>query len=142
MYTVTLTVTDSVGNTNSQSQTINVLPAPLIGSVTFSRNLFSNGNLVQNVTVEVTNPNSYPILVNVNVSGNCDTVCPFGDQSGPVLVPAGQTIFISVLHTFSPLDQGLTFVFQVRLTFTADTSNINISTYTLAATETFSFRIR
>jgi PKD repeat protein len=142
MYTVTLTVTDSVGNTSSQSQTINVLPAPLIGSVTFSRNLFANGNLVQNVTVEVTNPNTYPILVNVNVSGNCDTVCPFSEQSGPVLVPAGQTIFISVFHTFSPLDQGLTFVFQVRLTFTADTSNMNISTYTLAATETFSFRIR
>jgi PKD repeat protein len=142
MYTVTLTITDSVGNTNSQSQTINVLPAPLIGSVNFSRNLFASTSLVQNFTVEVFNPNSYPVLVNVNVSGNCDTICPFTEQSGPVLVPAGQTIFITVLHTFSPLDQGTTFVFQVRLTFTADTSNTNVATYTTAALRTFSFRIR
>jgi PKD repeat protein len=142
VYTVNLTITDSVGNTNSQLRTINVLPAPLIGSVTFSRNLFASGNLVQNFTVEVTNPNTYPVLVNVNVSGNCDTVCPFTEQSGPVLVQAGQTIFISVYHTFSPLDQFTTFVFQVRLTFTADTSNTNVATYTLAAFRTFSFRIR
>jgi PKD repeat protein len=142
VYTVNLTITDSVGNTNSQLRTINVLPAPLIGSVTFSRNLFASGNLVQNFTVEVTNPNTYPVLVNVNVSGNCDTICPFTEQSGPVLVPAGQTIFITVLHTFSPLDPGLTFVFQVRLTFTTDTTNMDITTYTLAAMRTFSFRIR
>jgi PKD repeat protein len=142
MYTVTLTITDKAGNTNSQSQTINVLPAPFLSSVTFSRNLFVSTSLVQNFTVEVFNPNSYPVLVNVNVSGNCDTVCPFTEQSGPVLVPAGQTIFISVYHTFSPLDQGATFVFQVKLTFTADTSNMNIATYTTAATRTFSFRVR
>jgi PKD repeat protein len=142
MYIVTLTVTDFVGNTNSQSQTINVLPAPFLSSVTFSRNLFVSTGLVQNFTVEVFNPNPYPVLVNVNVSGNCDTICPFTEQSGPVLVQAGQTIFISVYHTFSPLDQGATFVFQVRLTFTADTSNMNIATYTTAATRTFSFRVR
>jgi hypothetical protein len=110
--------------------------------VNFSRNLFVSTSLVQNFTVEIFNPNPYPVLVNVNVSGNCDTICPFTEQSGPVLVPAGQTIFITVLHTFSPLDQGATFVFQVRLTFTADTSNMNIATYTTAATRTFSFRIR
>jgi PKD repeat protein len=142
MYTVTLTITDKAGNTNSQSQTINVLPAPFLSSVNFSRNLFVSTSLVQNFTVEIFNPNPYPVLVNVNVSGNCDTICPFTEQSGPVLVPAGQTIFITVLHTFSPLDQGATFVFQVRLTFTADTSNMNIATYTTAATRTFSFRIR
>jgi PKD repeat protein len=142
MYTVTLTITDKAGNTNSQSQTINVLPAPFLSSVNFSRNLFVSTSLVQNFTVEVFNPNPYPVLVNVNVSGNCDTICPFTEQSGPVLVQAGQTIFISVYHTFSPLDQGATFVFQVRLTFTADTSNMNIATYTTAATRTFSFRVR
>jgi hypothetical protein len=142
MYTITLTVTDSVGNTSSQSQTINVLPAPFLSSVNFSKNLFVSTSLVQNFTVEVFNPNPYPVLVNVNVSGNCDTICPFTEQSGPVLVPAGQTIFISVYHTFSPLDQGATFIFQVRLTFTADTSNMDITTYTLAATRTFSFRVR
>jgi PKD repeat protein len=142
MYTVTLTVTDSVGKTNSQSQTINVLPAPLIGALSFSKNLFASGNLVQNFTLEVFNPNSYPILVNVNVSGNCDLACPFTVQSGRVLVPAGQTISITVLHTFSPLDQGATFVFQLTLTFTADTSNMNVSTYTTAATVTGSFRVK
>jgi PKD repeat protein len=140
-YTVTLTITDKAGNTNSQSQMINVLPAPFLSSVTFSRNLFVS-NLVQNFTVEVFNPNPYPVLVNVNVSGNCDTICPFTEQSGPVLVPAGQTIFISVYHTFSPLDQFTTFVFQVRLTFTSDTTNTDITTYTLAAIRTFSFRVR
>jgi PKD repeat protein len=142
MYTVTLTITDKAGNTNSQSQTINVLPAPFLSSVTFSRNLFVSTGLVQNFTVEVFNPNPYPVLVNVNVSGNCDTVCPFTEQSGSVLVPAGQTVFISVYHTFSPLDKGTTFNFQVRLTFTADTSNMDTTTYTTAATRTFSFRIR
>jgi hypothetical protein len=40
------------------------------------------------------------------------------------------------------LDQGATFVFQVTLTFTADTSNMNVSTYTTAATVTGSFRVK
>jgi PKD repeat protein len=142
VYTVTLTVADNFGKSNSVSQTINVLPAPLLEGVDFSKNLFVSQSLVQNFTVQVFNPNAFPVLVNVNVSGNCDTICPFTVQSGPVLVPAGQTIFITVLHTFSPLDQGTTFVFQVRLTFTTDTSNMNVSTYTLAASPTLSFRIR
>jgi hypothetical protein len=114
-----------------------------MGSVTFSRNLFVSGSrLVQNVTVQVTNPNSYAILVNINVSGNCDSVCPFSEQSGPLLLAAGQTIEFSILHTFSPLDQGKTFNSQVTLTFTANTSNTDVSTYTLAASRAFSFQIK
>ena len=81
-YIVTLTVADNFGNANSQSQTIIVLPAPIVSFEIFSHNLFVSGNrLVQNVTVQVTNPNSYPKLVNVRIAGNCDTVCPFSDQS-------------------------------------------------------------
>jgi len=57
-------------------------------------------------------------------------------------VGAGQTVFISVFHTFSALDQGQTFIGQITLTFTSDTSNMDTSTYTLAATETISFKIR
>ncbi len=141
-YTVTLTVADEFGNSNSQSQTINVLPAPIVGSETFSHNLFVNGNrLVQNVTVQVTNPNSYPILVNVKNAGNCDTVCPFSDQSAPILLAPGQTKYISVVHTFSPLDQGQTFVMQVTVSFSTNTSNMTVSTYVLASSRTFSFRI-
>ena len=141
-YIVTLTVPDNFGNANSQSQTIIVLPAPIVGFETFSHNLFVSGNrLVQNVTVQVTNPNSYPILVNVRIARNCDTVCPFSDQSGPVLLAAGQTKYISVAHTFSPLDQGQTFVMQVTVTFSIDTSNVVIGAYTLASSRTFSFRI-
>ncbi len=141
-YTVTLTVADKLGNSNPQSQSINVLPAPIMGSETFSRNLFVSGNrLIQNVTVQITNPNPYPILVNVRIAGNCDTVCPFSDQSGPILLTAGQTKYISVIHTFSPLDQGQTFVMQVTVTFTTDTSNMAVGTYLLASSRTFSFRI-
>jgi len=111
--------------------------------VTFSHNLFVSGNrLTQNFTVQVTNPNTYSILVNVNVSGNCDTVCPFSTQSGPVLVGAGQTIYISVYHTFSPLDQGKTFNFEVTLTFTANTSNTDVNTYTVAATKSGAFQVK
>jgi len=141
-YTVTLTVADKFGNSNSQSQNIIVLPAPIVGSETFSRNLFVSGNrLVQNVTVQVTNPNSYPILVNVKIAGNCDTVCPFVDQSGPILLAAGQTKDISVAHAFSLLDEGQTFVMQVTVTFTTNTSDMIVGTYILASSRTFSFRI-
>ncbi len=142
-YIATLTVTDKLGHQSSSSQTLNILPAPIMGSVSFLHNLFVNNNkLTQNFTVQVTNPNSFAILVNVNVSGNCDTVCPFSVSSGPVLVGAGQTIFISVFHTFSSLDQFKTFNFQVTLTFTTNTSNMDVSTYTLAATRTFNFQVK
>ncbi len=141
-YTVTLTVADKLGNSNPQSQSINVLPAPIVGSETFSRNLFVSGNrLIQNVTVQITNPNPYPILVNVRIAGNCDTVCPFSDQSGPILLSAGQTKYISVLHAFSPLDQGQTFGMQVTVTFSTDTSNMTVGSYLIASSRTFSFRI-
>jgi len=142
-FVVTLTVTDQSGSSGSSSQTINVIPAPLIGTVSYLHNLFvKNGKLTQNVTVQVTNPNSYAILVNVQVTGTCDTVCFFSDQSGPVLVGAGQTVFISVLHTFSAFDQGQTSIGQITLTFTSNTSNMDTTTYTVAATETISFRIK
>jgi len=142
-YVATLTVTDRLGTQGTSSQTLTILPAPIMGTVTFSHNLFVSGNrLTQNFTVQVTNPNSYPILVNVNVSGNCDTICPFTAQSGPVLVGAGQTIYISVFHTFSPLDQGKTFNFEVTLSFTTNTSNTDTSTYTLAATKSSSFQVK
>ncbi len=136
-------VTDKLGNQGMQSQTLNILPAPIMGSVSFFHTLtVTSGKLVQNVTVQVTNPNAYPILVNVQVTGTCDTVCFFSVQSGPVLIGAGQTTYITLLHTFSSLDQGQTFVMQVTLTFTSNTSNTNVSTYTLAASRTFSFRIK
>jgi len=142
-FTVTLTVTDQSGSSGSSSQTINVIPAPLIGTVSYQHNLFvKNGKLTQNVTVQVTNPNSYAILVNVKVTGTCDTVCFFSDQSGPVLVGAGQTIYISVSHTFSELDQGQTSIGQVTLSFTSNTSNMDTSTYTVAASQTISFRVK
>ncbi len=142
-FVVTLTVTDKLGNQGMQSQTLNILPAPIMGSVSFFHTLtVTSGKLVQNVTVQVTNPNAYPILVNVQVTGTCDTVCFFSVQSGPVLIGAGQTTYITLLHTFSSLDQGQTFVMQVTLTFTSNTSNTNVSTYTLAASRTFSFRIK
>ena len=142
-FTVTLTVTDQSGASGSSSQTINVIPAPLVGTISYLHNLFvKNGKTTQNVTVRVTNPNSYAILVNVKVTGTCDTVCFFSDQSGPVLVGPGQTVFISVYHTFSALDQGQTFIGQVTLSFTSDTSNMDTSTYTVAAAVSISFRIK
>jgi PKD repeat protein len=143
MYTVTLTVTDSSGNSNSQSQTISVIPAPLLQSVAFQHSLtVSKGNMVENFTVGVTNPNPYAILVNVQIAGSCDTACSFNISSGPVLIGAGQTTYITLTHTFSSLDAGLTVKFQMTLTFTADTSNMNVGTYMLAATRAFSFSLK
>jgi len=142
-YVATLTTTDRLGNQGTMSQTLNIIPAPIMGTVSFFHALtVISGKLLQNFTVQVTNPNTYAILVNVNVSGNCDSVCPFTVQSGPVLVGAGQTIYITLLHQFSPFDQGKTFNFQVTLTFTSNTSNTDVSTYTLAATKSGSFQVK
>jgi len=77
----------------------------------------------------------------VQVTGTCDTVCGFSEQQGPVLLAAGQTKYISVIHTFNALDQS-DLHHASAVTFTTNTSNTNVSTYILASNRTFSFRIR
>jgi hypothetical protein len=82
--------------------------------------------------------------VNVGITGSSDTATAFNIQSGPVLIPAGTTQNVLLTNTFSPLDQGLIFHFQVKISFTTNTSTVptDTSTFLLAFNRTFSFRIR
>jgi PKD repeat protein len=139
-YIVSLTVTDRTGLTATTSQSIDVKPAPIVDSINFKRNMKASQSLTQTWTVNLINPNAFPIYAKVEITGTGDTIGAFTVMSGPVLLPVGSgTTAITLSKTFTSFDVGLTWNFQVKVTFSG---NGIAGTYELGAIQTDYFRIR
>jgi hypothetical protein len=121
-FAVTFTAVDD-GNPSasaSKTTTIRVSPisAPEFSGLSWTKRLsFSRTDGVQTWTARVSNRNpALGLWANVQISGvDLTGTVHFTVSSGPVYIPAGQTISIVLSYDFDQSTIGLTFVFNASI---------------------------
>ena len=121
-FTITFTATDDVSPPASTSKTTTIKVSPIsdpqFSGLSWTRRLsFSRTDGVQTWTARVNNRNpALGVWVNVQISGLDQTgAVSFTVSSGPVYIPAGQTLSIVLSYAFDQNTIGLTFDFNARI---------------------------
>ncbi len=144
-FTVTFTSVDngspSLSSTSTVVITVKPVSEPVFARLVWTKRLsLSRTGGVQTWTVKVTNPNpSLALWVNVRILGTDTTgTNSFTVSSGPVLLPAGQTVTITMTQAFSQRTIGLTFNFTAYIDWGYSSNSLP---QTSSSTQTGSFKI-
>jgi hypothetical protein len=107
-----------MSTTKSILITVKQASPPTFASLSWAKRLsLSHAGNIQTWTAKVTNPNpNLALWVNVRIVGSDTTgKVTFIANSGPVLIPAGQTVTITVSQSFDSSATGLSFNFTAQI---------------------------
>jgi len=121
-FNITFTATDNGSPTMSTTKsiliTVKQASPPTFASLSWTKRLsLSHAGNTQTWTAKVTNPNpNLALWVNVRIVGSDTTGrVTFIANSGPVLIPAGQTVTITVNQSFDSSATGLSINFTAQI---------------------------
>jgi len=131
-FNITFTATDTGSPIMSAARsvliTVKQASQPTFAGLSWTKRLsLSHAGNIQTWTAKVTNPNpNLAVWVNVRIVGSDTTgKLTFTANSGPVLIPAGQTVMITVSQSFDSSAIGLSFNFIAQIDWGYSSNNLS-----------------